>query len=89
MEKVQSETGVGAMTPEQILELAHEAGFPRDTIFYRSDQFITFARAVAQRTRDECAEMILRTDLQALPDDWKNPAASFLLAYAESIRSMK
>ena len=52
MEKVQSETWVGAMTPEQILELAHEAGFPRDTIFYRSDQFITFANAIAQRTRD-------------------------------------
>lgn len=55
MEKVQSETWVGAMTPEQILELAHEAGFPRDTIFYRSDQFITFANAIAQRTREECA----------------------------------
>ena len=62
MEKVQNETWVGAMTPEQILELAHEAGFPRDTIFYRSDQFITFANAIAQRTLDECAAKIKAED---------------------------
>ena len=45
------------MTETEIIELVHEAGFPRDTIFYRSDQFITFANAIAQRTREECAAM--------------------------------
>lgn len=83
MEKVQSETWVGAMTPEQILELAHEAGFPRDTIFYRSDQFITFAIAIVQRTRDECAVVC---------DKWvdvNHVYTNGAIRCAESIRGMK
>ena len=84
------------MTEKEILELAKQCGIEvafdlrlGDVAALMTNELITFANAIAQRTRDECAEMILRTDLQALPDDWKNPAASFLLAYAESIRSMK
>ena len=71
------------MTNEEIIELAHEAGFPRDTIFYRSDQFITFANAIAQRTREECAvvcEETLKQDGNWTPIGWKFSAA---------IRSMK
>ena len=56
MEKVQSKTWVGAMTPEQILELAKE----HDMIDSRGNwsfDLIPFALAVAQRTRDECADL--------------------------------
>lgn len=63
MEKVQSETWVGAMTPEQILELAKQQGFVLTLAppVYAAvpcaapEQLIAFARAVAQRTRGECA----------------------------------
>ena len=50
------------MTESEIIELVHAAGFPRDTIFYRSDQFITFAQAVAQRTREEVLAETQRRD---------------------------
>ena len=70
------------MTNEEIIELAHEAGFPRDTIFYRSDQFITFANAIAQRTRDECAEKF--DEMQNNGDAWVSTVAASTL-----IRSMK
>lgn len=61
MEKVQSETWVGAMTPEQILELAKQQGFVLTLAppVYAAvpcaapEQLIAFARAVAQRTREE------------------------------------
>ena len=70
------------MTNKEIIELAHEAGFPRDTIFYRSDQFITFANAIAQRTRDECAEKF--DEMQNNGDAWVSTVAASTL-----IRSMK
>ena len=65
MEKVQSETWVGAMTPEQILELAHEDRVRSeytefgwqdcDRYEFDANELITFATAIAQRTRGECA----------------------------------
>ena len=69
------------MTNEEIIELAHEAGFPRDTIFYRSDQFITFANAIAQRTREECAEKF--EEMQSNGDAWVSTVAA-----SAAIRSM-
>ena len=80
MEKVQSETWVGAMTPEQILELAKE----HDMIDSRGNwsfDLIPFALAVAQRTRDECAEKF--EEMQSNGDAWVSTVAA-----SAAIRSM-
>ena len=79
MEKVQSETWVGAMTNEQILELAKQCGF--DTRDGFDGPLITFALAVAQRTRDECAEKF--EEMQSNGDAWVSTVAA-----SAAIRSM-
>jgi hypothetical protein len=39
--------------------------------------------------RERCAELLLRTDLQHVPDKWKQAAAMALHTYATAIREMK
>ena len=38
--------------------------------------------------REKCAELLLRTDLKNLPDEWKQAAATALQAYATAIREI-
>ena len=84
MEKVQSETWVGAMTNEQILELAKQVGLVgknhTGTGDYM-DKFIAFARAVQEKTREECAEKF--EEMQSNGDAWVSTVAA-----SAAIRSM-
>ena len=64
------------MTETEILELAKE-----HAIWDDSPELITFANAIAQRTRDECAEKF--EEMQSNGDAWVSTVAA-----SAAIRSM-
>lgn len=81
------------MTPEQILELAKQCDF--DTRAGFDGPIITFATAIAQRTRDECAASIptTRSEIQLIcgelnAREWR-AVSSMLSLVQRQIRSMK
>ena len=72
------------MTSEQIIELAkHQKwlGNADGWTFNSRQQLITFANAIAQRTRDECAEKF--EEMQSNGDAWVSTVAA-----SAAIRSM-
>ena len=91
MEKVQSETWVGAMTETEILELAKEDRVRSeytefgwqdcDRYEFDANELIAFARAVQEKTRDECAEKF--EEMQSNGDAWVSTVAA-----SAAIRSM-
>jgi hypothetical protein len=46
-------------------------------------------REVSVKAQEEVAKFIESTDLKALPEEWKIPAASMIIAYADAIRRLK